>query len=231
MTILDVCKGVAAVVGLELPDAVFGSTHRTSVELAYLANECASSIQEEADWRALTRNLTLTGDGVAITHRLPDDFARFRLDAQFLSTGNGWNLQRSASPEAILAAEYHHVPAFGGAWGILGDEIIVRPALADGLTAAGIYQSKFVVRRANGDAAERFISDDDTFILPERLLRLCMIWRWKANKGLPYPQDFETYELALRNARANDGGREVIAIAGREVFGHVKTAWPGVIVP
>lgn len=231
MTILDVCKAVASVVGLDLPTAVFGSRSRTGIELGYLANECASSIVDEADWRGLSRQFTLTGDGANAALSLPADFARFRVDAQILSTSTGWQLLRSASPEAVLSDRYAAAPAMTGGWSIDGNQIVIRPTLASGVSVAGVYQSNEIVRKADGSRTQVFSNDDDTFTLPERLLTLCMIWRWKANKGLPYGQDFDNFENALRNARANDGGREAITLATREAFAGVKTAWPWNIIP
>ena len=41
------------------------------------------------------------------------------------------------------------------------------------------------------------MADGDSFVLDERLLKLGMIWQWKANKGSPYAEDMATYGDAL----------------------------------
>lgn len=53
---------------------------------------------------------------------------------------------------------------------------------------------------------EEFTSDDDVFRLDERVLKLGMIWPWKANKGQAYAEDMVTYEDALAVASGNDKG-------------------------
>ena len=41
------------------------------------------------------------------------------------------------------------------------------------------------------------MNDADEFRISERILKLGMIWQWKANKGSPYAEDMGTYSDAL----------------------------------
>ena len=228
MAILDVIKDVAAVVGIDIPDAVYGDPDRTAVELRALAEEMADRIAASRDWLALTRDFTITGDGVADTHALPADFERFRMDADFLSTDNGFTLSRVEGPRAALAASYS-ATTVTGQWGLRDGLFYARPALALGDGVVGLYITRNKVRSAEGATKETFTADTDTFVLPERVLKLGMIWQWKENKGLPFDVAFGNYQEALGRAAAHEGTRGIIEFGGKRYFDHVKPAWPWVV--
>jgi len=48
------------------------------------------------------------------------------------------------------------------------------------------------------------MSDADTFVLDERLLKLGMIWQWMANKGAAYAEPMGTYSDAILMAMGKD---------------------------
>jgi hypothetical protein len=77
---------------------------------------------------------------------------------------------------------------------------------------------------AVGDA---FTADDNSYRLSERLLKLGMIWQWKADKGSPYAEDMGTYSDAL----ASESGADTPApiIIGRMPIStavNVALPWP-----
>lgn len=91
----------------------------------------------------------------------------------------------------------------------------------------GLYQSGWYAIDASGVRKPAFTADDDRFALPERLLRLCAIWKWKATKGLPYGQDFEEFERARVLAQTR---RDPVVIGrARGIKGLVST-WVNVDV-
>ena len=228
MAILDVIQGVAAAVALDIPEAVYGVQDRTSVELRALANEMAERIAASRDWLALTRDFTITGDGVGETFALPNDFARFRLDAQLLSTASGLSLSRIDGPYGVLSAGFSPATALGQ-WGLRNGLFYANPVLSAGDAVAGVYITRDIVKGSDGALKERFTRDDDTFLLDERVLRLGMIWQWKENKGLPFDVAYQVYQDALGRAAAHEGTRGAIEMGGRRYFDRVKLAWPGIV--
>lgn len=62
------------------------------------------------------------------------------------------------------------------------------------------------MRLADGTLTGAFTADDNEFLLDDRLLTLGLIWRWKAQKGLDYSEDLQTYEIALAQAQVRDRG-------------------------
>ena len=89
---------------------------------------------------------------------------------------------------------------------------------------------KFIYIRnawAAGGTKTAFTADDDAFDLDERLLKLGMIWQWRANKGLPYAEDMANYEAALAMLIGADKGENILRIGGRRSsFPDAKIAYP-----
>lgn len=229
MAVLSVVSAVSAVVGADIPQRVFGSSDRHSVEMQHLINEAARDIVDRRDWLALARRMVLTGDGARIAFDLPADFGRFRLNAHFLSTDTGWRIPRLDGPEAAIASDYG-TTAISESWRLEGGQIVIFPSLGVGATVETPYQSKHIVITQDGAQAE-FDADDQAFALDERLLKLAMIWMWKANKGLPYGQDFDNFEKALNRAISQDGPRSAISLARSEYFRDDPAAFPRTVGP
>lgn len=57
---------------------------------------------------------------------------------------------------------------------------------------------------------DSFIDDTNTFRLDERLLKLGMIWQWKANKGSPYAEDLGTFNDTMAIAMGTDKPAPII---------------------
>jgi hypothetical protein len=69
---------------------------------------------------------------------------------------------------------------------------------------AMVYLDKNCINLASGGVGDTFINDGDSFRLNERLLKLGMIWQWKALKGSPYAEDLGTYNDALDRVAGAD---------------------------
>jgi hypothetical protein len=67
-----------------------------------------------------------------------------------------------------------------------------------------------------GGFSDTFVNDTDTFILGERLLRLGMIWQWKAQKGSSYAEEMATYTDAL-NVRSGSDSPAPILISRKQL--------------
>ena len=82
------------------------------------------------------------------------------------------------------------------------DYITNTPVLAvDGTT----YKSAFTV-------------DTDSYVFGDRILRLGIVWRYKAAKGRDYAEDLRNYELALATLyRAEQGAPRTLSIAPDDV--------------
>ena len=218
MTLLSVVKDVCAVAGVQLPGSVFSAigANRTAQEMLALANEMAQRIAyDNRDWTRFRKTVTYAGDGATTAFDLPADYKRMLL------TSNVW---RSTSPMAPmlfvpdtdywLQRRARNINDAWGEWTMMGGQLLIWPAMGVGVTAYFPYLHKNCITSAGGGASDAFMSDDDRFALDERLLKLGMIWQWKAQKGSPYVEDMGTYEDALAMLSGHDAPAPVMIDSG-----------------
>jgi len=232
MSLLTVVKDVCATVGVQVPQTVFGgiANNRTMQEMLALANEMAQRISfDTRDWQMLQTQALFTGDGVAERFLLPADFKRMLLTA---------NVRRSTDTVAPMLfipdldewidRRVNNTTEGRGEWIISGGYIWFWPVLGVGVTARFPYLQRNCVALTSGGYGDSFMTDTDSFRLDERLLKLGMIWQWKAQKGSPYAEDMGSYSDALANAMGHDAPAPIM-IDRRPMSHHnrgVAYPWP-----
>jgi hypothetical protein len=109
----------------------------------------------------------------------------------------------SDSDEWLQRRQHGYINAWGE-WALFGSYMYIQPVMGAGVIANFFYLQKNCINLAGGGRGDVFMSDDDTFVLDERLLKLGMIWQWKALKGSPYAEDMATFMDALTRASGAD---------------------------
>jgi excinuclease ABC subunit B len=74
-----------------------------------------------------------------------------------------------------------------------GGVINITPVSGTADTIRYSYQTKNWVRPATGADKDAFSLDTDTPLIPDHLLKLGLIWRWKHAIGTDYAEDLSTY--------------------------------------
>jgi hypothetical protein len=210
-----------------VPAAVFSSQAQLMVEMRDLVQDVAVDIAKSAEWRALTKIGTLTG---GLSFPLPDDYDRM-LVGQGMQDQLGWfwgYLAYADVSEYIMAVNGQLPTMDPGGWIILDGAFKFWPATSG--TATYPYISKYLVRDVDGvTLKEQFTADTDTFVLSERLLTLGLIWRYRAQKGLEYAEDMQTYATALDQLTNSDKGARVLRPDLRRIPGS-KLAYTGRVI-
>jgi hypothetical protein len=208
MSLITVVKDVCHAVGLNPPTSMFATSiqPRTQAELLSLANEMAQRIAYDVrEWTALKAINSFTGDGVKDRFVMPANYKRMLLSSQVYSSWMPSQPLRFISDTDVwLARRLNGETSGWSEWTLLGDSMLVFPVVPSGQTVSFAYLDKNCIRLSGGGYGDRFINDADEFRLPERLLKLGMIWQWKANKGSPYAEDMGTYSDALVNTAGAD---------------------------
>jgi hypothetical protein len=231
MSLLTVVKDVCAAVGVAMPTSVFSgiNTNRTQQELLALANETAQRIAYDTrEWTNLYQITTLIGDGVTgvsmIGFPLPVDYKRMLLSTNvwrststmrpmmFIADIEQWNQRRSQG-----------VANSNGEWILANNEMFIAPVMAVGVTAHFVYLNKNCIALSSGGVGDTFTNDADRFRIDERLLKLGMIWQWKALKGSPYAEDMATFMDALTRATGADKPSPILV---DRLPSSVMTAYP-----
>jgi len=116
-------------------------------------------------------------------------------------TANVWRSTSALQPMMYVPdyEEWLQRRAFGytnayGEWTRVGDQTLLSPVMGVGVTAYFAYLHKNCVTLGAGGVGDKFVADNDTYGLDERVLKLGMIWQWKANKGAAYA---ETWALTV----------------------------------
>jgi hypothetical protein len=217
MSLLSVVQDVCEVVGVARPATVFAaiSADRTMQEMVTIANGMAQRIAGDTrEWSRMKVIGTFTGPGDAFAP--PADFRRQLLTTEIYSSVNtNYPLRYIPDLNEWMQRRARNYSDSRGEWINYGGSIHFAPALASGQTATFPYLSRNCIEQRNptgtiSGLSDTFASDLDTFMLDERLLKLGMIFQWKANKGSPYAEDMGVFSDALAMAFGTDKPAPII---------------------
>lgn len=231
MAILSAMQSAAIRLLGQRPGTFFGASNTFEMEIADLVNEVAIDVAKYQDWQALTKFATITGDGTVSTFGLPDDYDRMLQNARMQDVQAWfWGYSRVMDLNEftyLVNTGWGPVP---GVWTLYANQLRFAPVPSDGNSATYPYISSEYARDAGTQETKAaFTSDSDVFLLPERLLTLGLIWRWRENKKLDASGDQEAYIKALDEYAAKDKGARVYRSNSRRFFPGVRMAWPGVL--
>lgn len=233
MTVLAAAQEAGTLLLGRAPNSLF-STDQFGRELGTLANTAAIAIMQYYEWQKLKVLKSYPGNGVAIAFDLPVDFDRM------LKTGNvhsltfkNANYRQVRDEDEWLYLQDTNISGTPGAWILLGGQIQIFPPMATGETARHYYISKNIVAMSDGAAGSKpkFTLDNDAFVLPERLLTLALMWRWRSLKRMEYSEDMTNYEIALAEEVAKDKGRRVLVVGQQRAPAAADIAYPGRLGP
>jgi hypothetical protein len=222
MSLLSVTKDVCLAIGVNPLASMFATSTqpRTQAELLALANEMAQRIAYDVrEWRELKSIAVLPGPGIVdplpavpvSRLTLPENFKRMLLTAQvYPSWASRQPLRFIPDTDEWLVRRLNGDLYSWGEWTLIGNEMLVYPVLQTGQAVTFAYLDKNCVKLASGGSGDQFVADADTFRISERLLKLGMIWQWKANKGSPYAEDMGTYSDALVMVAGADSPAPII---------------------
>lgn len=207
------------------PTAFAASSALLEAELVDLANEVAQDCAGFHDWRALVRVFDVPADGVLTEFDLPADYLRQVASTRVRDNVNMLGAYGAAASIDDFLSLQGRGGLLHGAWLIMGRKLQFTTAPQASTTLLMSYISKNYAIDDSGATKARFDNDADEFALPERLLTLGVIWRWRENKKLDYTGDQEAFANALEEYSADDGGTQRIVQRSR-VFDRAPVAWP-----
>jgi hypothetical protein len=228
MTVLTACQEAAIELNQAQPSSLFSSADPFAVELRRQANKSAKAIGRAYEWQSLNALQTMTGDGSTTSFALPSDYDRMPVNGQVLTSQLSIGLRKVRDVNAWLNLQIYPQLGVPGYWIILGGAMQILPALASGVTAKFYYIKNTVVTGAAPQTA--FLLDTDTFNLPESLLTLDIIWRWRAQKRQEYAEDMRNFEIALAEETAKDKGSRTITVGQQRMPVDADLPHPAIVV-
>lgn len=210
MAIRDALQSASIKLIGRAPATFFDSTDKFSVEISDMANEVAIDVAKYQDWQQLVRVHTITSDGIQTEYPFPDDYDRMMQTSRMQDdTAWAWNYGQMASIDDFLAAQTIGLGPWPGVWIIYDNKFHFWPAPPAGETAKFTYITKNWAINA-GTPADKFTSDLDEYVLPERLLMLGLVWRYRENKGLAADGAQEAFIKAMDEYAGKSSGPFVL---------------------
>lgn len=237
MTILSAAQDAAVRLSRPNPTSLFSSTDPFAAELLLAAKETAEAlVKDEHEWQELTQLATCHGDATTVVFPLTTvapGYDRLIKGAKlhsllFLNA----TFRPAKDLDEWLFINDNLLVGSPGNWVILGNSVRIFPPMPTSDTARFYYISNNYANSAAGVAQPAFMADSDTFVFDERLLRLGIIWRWRADKRLEYAEDMANYEIAKATAMAKNRGNQLITV-GRQRLGSRsnQVAYPTLLGP
>lgn len=110
---------------------------------------------------------------------------------------------------------------------IIQNRLDFYPQIAAGHIIAFEYKSNALVYDTEDEVFKQyFTKDTDIFSLNEVMLISGLRWLWKKEKGLPYAEEFKTYERNVASFGSTDGTPRKVNMSGScDIF------TPGILIP
>lgn len=230
-TLLEMAKDVARRLNLEVPSAVVtATTSMTVMQLLALFNE---EVEEHCN-----REFAFPKLKVDATFNWTTDANHTALDLSSVAGLRAvipdtlWDrttLTRVIGP--VSDAQWQEVLTFSttptlAVYRVTGNNLLIYPNNSVQHTYGYSYLSRYGVQATGGGARkESFTVDTDVPMLPSRIVKSGVRWRWKALKGQPYAEEKSQYELYL----AEEAHQESIPTKVR-MDGCVRDAVPGIFI-
>lgn len=212
MTLLTIIQDACNEAGFPAPTAVIGNSDLTAKQMLALSNRSGKQLAQRFAFQELVKEATHTTLA-----------AELQGTVESIMPGFNWQLYETMWNRT----NRNHVwgPLFPREWQFLkasnitgpfpefrirDKKLYFLPAPTAGQTIGMEYVSRYWCESSGGTDQERWAADTDVGILPEDMLTIDLIWRFKAAKGLDYAEDMRQAELYINNAIARSGSRRKI---------------------
>ncbi len=228
-TLAEVMNYCALRCSVKAPASWVSNTLLTIVEMRSFLEDTVQELQDRLDLPfPVTQEYTITGTGAPnAIYSLPSDFLRLTRDegAVLEELGN----RRVVTP-VRTNGEWTALKMTGSAGGgrvyrVIGDEgnkydIEFYRNLEAGAKVVVSYVSNKWAQNEDGISRSAWLGDTDIPLLPEMLLKLGVIWRFRRHKGLPHADYLAEYETRLSRAINDARGVRRINMGGGVDEGH-----------
>lgn len=203
-TLLQLCQNAALKLGTPFPTVVTTSGDTTIAEMWQCLNEeVQDQANREYDFPQLRVDTTFSYSTNA-------NYQALQMSAvpalRSIIPGTLWNrTTRIACVGPITDPEWAQMIALGVSgsldyYRMAGGWLLLYPGHTAANTYGYTYQSRYAVLDTNGTTTkELFVADTDTTLLPSRIVRAGLEWRWKRIKRMPYAEELRMYEDMLQN--------------------------------
>ena len=198
--IVDTLNRIARHCSIQAPSSWITATADEYLEIRDdFLRECVDDLLDRVDWpQPVGAQITISGTGAA-TYALPADFRRLQrnpysvfdetLDAPGIPISTDGDWVELLDSGIAGADRFYRIKGYDGAWSIEFES----PPTSDIILS---YVSNNWMA-AGGVPGKMFTSATDVLILPDRLVEVGTIWRWRERKGLPFADKYQEFNMLL----------------------------------
>lgn len=219
MTLLSICQEALEEIGeTEVPDSIVGNENQTAVQMLALANREGRSLSRACEWSVLRAEHTFATVASQAAYDKPSDM-RYIVNATWWDRANYWPLFGPATAQDWQQLQSGLVTSTTRRWFMFrGSSIHIYPTPSTSSeTIAFEYITGKWCESSGGTGQTKFQADTDVAKLDEDLIRMGVIWRFLAKKGLPYETELAEYQMERDKAMARDGGKKVLNLGGMKI--------------
>jgi hypothetical protein len=225
MSLLSIVQDHCRIHALNIPTSVIGSQDAAIVQILGILNDVVENLIDESNWQAFTMEATWTLIPQEDQGSIPNDILP---NMGYLWLSNSTFFDRTLHRKLIgpvTDVEWQALKALPNAgpywrYRVRGDHLLIFPTPSVGVTnlIAFEYATSFAVTNADGTVRQAtFQADTDVSVLPEKILKKALAYRWKELKGLPYASEQDRYFGMLNNYIARDGTKRTYNMAGPDL--------------
>lgn len=206
MSLLTICQDAVLEVGAgSAPAAVASSSETLPKQLLAWAKAELDILAHRHNWQALIAEQTITTANGTETYALPSDWDRY-ISETFWDATNYWPVPGSVAAATWQALKRGIIPGVQSRknFRVKGSLVYIFPTPTSVTTLIGEYITNKPVSSALGVAKATFTADDDTCLLPERLIRMGIKWRLLRAKGFDYTEEMNEQQREIELAIARD---------------------------
>ncbi len=229
MSLINVCQNVLAETGWPVLTSIVNNTDGTARQMLAIANAELAALSEQLNWPQLQVEYPFSTVPNQTVYLWPANFrvlagsSVFNAD-QYVelkgSTGlQFWELLKYGKLSSLVRPRFKVTYPLG----VPGIEITPPPAGISALVA--VYYTKMFVRGADGAEYERFNSDGDTSIVPERYLELGVKWRFRRAKGMDFSAELAEYNNTVQTQYSKYNATGEITIGGRRAIDGITSGY------
>lgn len=224
MSLLTLILSACDRIGLKRPTTVIGATDQTTRTLLAFANEEGQDLAKLHTWQRLRKEATfVTVAAEQQTASVPSDWLKF-VPETFWNRTSKRPLYGPKSPQEWQQMKAWTTSPVVDSFMLRGGLIQIFPAPTAGETCAYEYGSKNWVD-SGGSYFDAFQADADTTLVPERLIAMGVVWRFKQSRGLAWEGDYGKWETSFAQERINDEPATTVQFAAP------RERRPGVGIP
>ena len=220
MTMLSIIQDVAQQLGINIPNAAATSNDPQVLQLVALLNKegTALSVRPEEGWQAMQLEASFT----TVATETQGSITTIAPNYRYIINNTIWNRSTRRpvfgplSPQQWQAVKGWFASGPYSEYRLVGNNINFSPVPPAGQSCYFEYVTKNWATDSTGAIGKTaFTADTDLTLLNEELLKLGLVWRWKAMKGLEYNEDKIEYEDRVNLAIARDTPKPILNMAMR----------------